>query len=119
MNRLIPAFALVALVALAFPAASFAATVPRAQVQSGDLVRGNTFSAVYYVGKDGFRYVFPNDKTFFTWYADFDDVKWISDADLGTLQIGGNVTYKPGARMIKINSDPKVYAVDTGGTLRW
>lgn len=89
------------------------------QIQSGDLVRGTTFSAVYYVGRDGFRYVFPNDRTYFTWYADFNTVKWISDADLATLQIGGNVTYKPGAKMIKINSDPKVYAVDAGGTLRW
>ncbi len=119
MNRLTATIVLVALVAVALPASSRAATVPLTQIQSGDLVRGNTFSAVYYVGKDGFRYVFPNDKTYFTWYADFDDVKWISDTDLGTLQIGGNVTYKPGVRMIKINSDPKVYAVDSGGALRW
>ena len=111
--------ALVALFACVFPFTGHAATVPLIKVQSGDLVRGESFSAVYYVGKDGFRYVFPNDKTYFSWYANFDDVKWISDADLATIQIGGNVTYKPGAKMIKINSDPKVYAVDDGGTLRW
>jgi plastocyanin len=89
------------------------------QIQSGDLVRGESFSAVYYVGKDGFRYVFPTDKVYFSWYVDFNDVKWISDADLATIQIGGNVTYKPGYTMIKIDTDPKTYAVDQGGTIRW
>ena len=119
MNRMIATLAVVTSIFLGFPAVSLAATVPMTQIQSGDLVRGATFSAVYYVGKDGFRYVFPNDKTYFTWYSNFDSVKWITDADLATLQIGGNVTYKPGARMVKINSDPKVYAVDAGGALRW
>ncbi len=88
-------------------------------IDSGDLVRGESFSAVYYYGADGFRYTFPNSATYFTWYDDFDDVKWISDTDLGKIQIGGNATYKPGVRMIKINSDPKTYAVDESGTIRW
>ena len=96
-----------------------AATSSLTDIQSGDLVRGQSFSAVYYYGKDGFRYVFPNDKTYFTWYSNFDSVKWLTDADLATIQIGGNVTYKPGSRMVKINSDPKTYAVDEGGSLRW
>lgn len=87
-------------------------------LQAGDLIRGETFSAVYYMGADGLRYVFPNDKTYFTWYGDFDSVKWISDSDLARIQIGGNVTYKPGVRMIKITSDPKTYAVAAGGVLR-
>lgn len=85
----------------------------------GDLIRGTSFSAVYYMGTDGFRYVFPNDKTYFTWYSDFSTVKMLSDADLATIQLGGNVTYRPGARMVKINSDPKTYMVTQGGTLRW
>ena len=96
-----------------------AATISLSNLQSGDLVRGQSLSAVYYYGLDGFRYVFPNDKTYFTWYSDFDDVKWLSDADLGKLQIGGNITYKPGSKMIKINSDPKTYAVGENGTLHW
>ncbi len=88
-------------------------------IVSGDLIRGQSFSAVYYMGADGFRYVFPNEKTYFTWYSNFDSVKFISDADLGNIQIGGNVTYKPGSKMIKINTDPKVYAVGDNGVLRW
>jgi plastocyanin len=96
-----------------------ASTVALADLAAGDLIRGQSLSAVYYYAKDGFRYVFPNDKTYFTWYADFDDVKWLSDADLGKIQIGGNVTYKPGIKMIKINSDPKTYAVGENGALHW
>ncbi len=87
-------------------------------IEAGDLIRGETFSAVYYMGADGLRYVFPNDKTYFTWYDDFDSVEWISDSDLAKIQIGGNVTYKPGVRMVKITSDPKTYAVAGGGVLR-
>lgn len=90
-----------------------------ADINAGDLVRSDSLPAVYYIGEDGFRYVFPNSATYFTWYENFDNVKWISTADLGTIQIGGNVTYKPGVRMIKINSDPSTYAVDSAGTLRW
>lgn len=87
-------------------------------VNSGDLIRGTSFSAVYYMGADGFRYVFPNDKTYFTWYSDFDDVKFLTDAELAKIQMGGNVTYKPGSKMIKINTDPSVYFVTDGGVIR-
>lgn len=86
-------------------------------VNAGDLIRGTSFSAVYYMGADGFRYVFPNDKTYFTWYTNFDSVKFLSDADLAKIQMGGNVTYKTNVRMIKINSDPKVYFVGHNGDL--
>ncbi len=100
------------------PNVSAQSVVELSEILPGDLVRGVSNNAVYYYGKDGFRYVFPNDKTFFTWYDNFDTVKWIADSDLSKLQIGGNVTYKPGSKMIKINSDPKTYAVGSGGTLR-
>lgn len=105
--------------------AFFAVSVSKAQaldtlstISSGDLIRGESFSAVYYYGADGFRYVFPNQKAYDTWYDNFDTVKWLSDADLGKIQIGGNVTYRPGIKMIKINTDPKTYAVTRGGVLR-
>ncbi|MBI1908397.1 hypothetical protein HYS28_03200 [Candidatus Uhrbacteria bacterium] len=88
-------------------------------VAAGSLIRGQTFSAVYYLGADGLRYVFPSEKTYFTWYANFNDVQWLTDAELGKIQIGGNVTYKPGAKLVKINSDPKTYAVGQNGELRW
>ncbi len=103
------------LLATAMPAS---ASVSPDDLSAGDLIRGESFSAVYYYGEDGFRYVFPNDKTYFTWYSDFDDVRWLSDSDMSSIQIGGNVTYKPGVKMVKITSDPKVYTVGAGGVLR-
>lgn len=90
------------------------------ELQPGDLIRGETYSAVYYYGNDGFRYVFPNLNTYQSWFGnDFSEVTWISDAQLARIQIGGNVTYKPGTRMIKITSDPKTYAPGPNGTLMW
>ncbi len=100
------------------PTAGAQSLTSLANLEAGDLVRGESFSAVYYYGADGFRYVFPNSKTYFTWYDNFDSVKWLADSDMTQVQIGGNVTYKPGKRMIKINSDPKTYAVGAGGELR-
>ena len=103
----------------------FTASIPQASaltslenVHGGDLFKGANNPAVYFMGADGFRYVFPNDKTYFSWYSNFNNIKVIADADLPKVQIGGNVTYKPGARMIKIQSDPKTYAVAEGGVLR-
>lgn len=84
---------------------------------SGSLIKGS-LAAVYYCGSDGKRYVFTNDKAYFTWYPDFSGVMIISDADLASIQIGGNVTYRPGVKMLKIQSDPKVYAIAHGGVLR-
>ncbi len=84
---------------------------------SGTLVKGS-LAAVYYCGGDGKRYVFPNEKTYKTWYADFSGVTTISDSDLASLQIGGNATYRPGVKMVKITTDPKVYAVSKGGVLQ-
>ena len=85
----------------------------------GQLIKGSSQATVYYCGRDYKRYVFPNEKIFLTWYSDFSSLINITDAQLAQVTIGGNVTYKPGIRMIKIISDPKVYAVARGGTLRW
>ena len=85
---------------------------------AGTLIKG-TLPSVYYCGADGKRYVFVNEKAYFSWYADFSTVIMIFDTDLALITIGGNVTYRPGARMVKIMSDPKVYAVARGGILRW
>lgn len=76
-------------------------------------------SAVYYVGADGRRHAFPNSKTYFTWYKDFSGVQVISADQLAQYTLGANVTYKPGERMVKFTTDPKVYAVGKGGLLRW
>jgi hypothetical protein len=91
---------------------------PHAAFARGELVKGS-LSAVYYLAEDGTRFVFPNEKIFFSWYPDFSGVTQISDDALAQYPIGGNVTYRPGTRLIKLVSDPRVYAVESGGVLRW
>ena len=118
--------ALLAFIAVAFVAAGYVTSLPQAHAVTpiaslapGSLFRGETFAAVYYLSVDGTRYVFPNQKTYDTWYnGDFSTVVFVSDADLTKVQIGGNVTYKPGTRMIKIDSDNRTYMPAADGTLR-
>lgn len=84
---------------------------------AGTVFKG-TEDTVYYCARDGYRYVFPHRKVYMSWFKDFSHVIPLSDATVGKIQIGGNVTYKPGSRLIKTVTDPKVYAVSRGGTLR-
>ncbi|MFA6514469.1 MAG: M23 family metallopeptidase [Patescibacteria group bacterium] len=86
--------------------------------EAGSLIRIPTTSSVYYCGADGKRYVFPNSSTYATWYSDFSSVKTISLEEMSKIMLGGNVTYKPGVKLVKIQTDPHVYAVDLNGTLR-
>ena len=89
-----------------------------ATLQSGSLIKASGQS-VYYYASNGKRYVFPNEKTYKTWYSDFSSVITITDAELANMPIGGNVVYRAGTQLVKITTDPKVYAVTPGGTLRW
>lgn len=103
-------FAIVLLAALPFGAA--AAPPTDSLVKAGG-------AAVYYFATDGKRYAFPNERTYASWFTGFSDVTTVTDAELAAMPLGGNVTYRPGIRMVKIQSDPKVYAVNRNGTLRW
>lgn len=120
----------VATVAWSMGVAAFVAplTAQAASLADGDLIRSDAkgaYAVYYYFG--GKRYVFPTQKTFLSWYSSAQLkktsegglVKIIPAADMGQISMGGNVTYKPGVRMVKVDSDPKVYAVAKNGTLRW
>lgn len=100
--------------------AVFFSTVQTARAASaGDLIKMAGNPAVYYLGSNNKRYVFPDEKTYKTWYADFSSVVTVSESELVSYQIGGNVTYRAGTELVKITTDPKVYAVAPGGVLRW
>lgn len=75
--------------------------------------------AVYYVGADGKRHAFPNSRVFFTWYQNFDMVMTVGLSELASYQLGKNVTYRPGSRMVKFSTLNKTYAITDNGTLRW
>src|SRR3989344_5022914 len=61
----------------------------------GDLIKAS-LPAVYFYGGNGKRFVFPNEKTYKTWFADFGSVKTVTDSELAAITIGGNATYRPG-----------------------
>ena len=89
-----------------------------AALQANDLIKGPG-DAVYYYAPSLTRYVFPTYATYATWYDDFSGIKTLSAEELSSIPIGGSVTFKPGTRLVKVTTDPKVYAVDSHGVLRW
>lgn len=86
---------------------------------SGKIVKLEDGDTLYYISVDGERYVFPNEKTYKTWFTDFSDVVTVTVEELADYSLVGNIRYRPGVILVKIQTDPKVYAVTGGGVLRW
>lgn len=87
-------------------------------VENGRLVKIKSNSAVYFE-INGQRFAFPNEKVYFSWYANFDSVITVSANELSSYPLVGNITYRPGKQLVKIQTDPKVYAISRYGTLHW
>lgn len=80
---------------------------------------------IYYIGRNNQRYAFPifigqnmHQSVFLSWYPDFSNVIHVTDQILAAYPIAGNATIKPGTKLIKIASDPTIYAIDRGAELR-
>ncbi|MFA5076434.1 MAG: PA14 domain-containing protein [Patescibacteria group bacterium] len=89
-----------------------------ATISPGDLIKGVNNSTVYYYGYDGKRHAFPNEKVYFSWYINFNNVKTVSGADLANIQLGKSVVVRPGTYLIKLYTNSTVYAVEPLGQLR-
>lgn len=98
--------------------ASFAPMAARA-AQPGQLIKTDGNSAVYYLHTDMKRYVFPNEATYKSWYADFSSVVTVSQSELQSYTIGPTIVLRAGTKLAKVTTDPKVYAVEPGGVFRW
>ena len=98
---------------------AFVAPMTARAASAGDVIKGTTLSTLYYLASDGSRYAFPNEKTYMTWHSDFSGVQTLSDSALAAIPLAGNIVYRPGSRWIKIQSDPKTYAVTPQGHIRW
>lgn len=85
----------------------------------GVRIKGATSAAVYYCGNDGKRHAFPNQRIHDSWFQGWAGVVTLTDAELAAIPLGKNVTYRPGVRLVKVTTDPKVYAIGPNGTLRW
>ncbi len=115
MNKI---FSSLLVAVIAVPLFGFAA--PTAQAATiNTAIRGQATQTVYWYAPDGKRYTFPNSGTFYTWFPSFEAVRDLTDAEIQSIPLGNqNVTYRPGAKLVKINTDPKVYAVSKGAILR-
>ncbi|NCT54617.1 hypothetical protein GW758_01505, partial [Candidatus Falkowbacteria bacterium] len=95
----------------------FTPNFAKAAASAGDLIKMEGNTSVYYF--DGAkRFVFPNEATYFSWYSDFSGVVTIPSSELQSYLLGGNVVMRPGTKLVKITTDPKVYAVEANGVLR-
>lgn len=94
------------------------ATQPAQAQQFDSLVKGKG-PAVYFFSSNGKRYAFPNMSVYQSWYPTGANITQITDEQLSMMPLGGNVTFKPGVALIKVTTDPKVYAISKGGVLRW
>ncbi len=86
-------------------------------IPAAGLIRGVSTRAVYLI-QNGKRWSFPSERVYKSWYADFNAVVVVSDADLATVPLAGNVTYRPGVRLVKLQTDARVFAVSRYGVLR-
>ncbi len=86
---------------------------------SGKVDVNHACKAVYYYGSDGKRRPFPNEKAYFTWYKNFDEVKTVPAETMAKLPLAKAVTYRPGVKLVKFQTLNKVYAVTRDGILRW
>src|SRR3989344_6374679 len=98
---------------------SFGSFVPTAAaLVAGDLVKGPNSDAVYYI--DGtMKHVFPDSKTYFTWYASFGAIKTVSVSELDMFPTGTPVAYRPGTKLVTHPNTARLYAVEPSGNLRW
>lgn len=106
----------------------FAINVGAANVaMPGDLIRTATVSAVYYLDSNLKRHPFHHANQFYTWYANFNNVKVIGTDEMSGYDLGSTIVVRPGTKLVQFVSlkadggfdvdDPKVYAVSSNGTL--
>ncbi len=103
--------------AVLFAAGFFVSVLPVRAVSDKSLVKAQGSATVYFVYQ-GKRYGFPGEKIFWSWYSDFSSVISVTPSELAQYGLAGNVTFKPGT-LIKLSSDPKVYAISRYGILHW
>lgn len=103
---------------------------PVAGVGPGNIIKASNLPAVYYIGSDNRRHLFPNERVYASWFPTFFGLKTVSPATLSSIAQGANVRVKPGNNLVQFVAtradgrgfavtDSRVYALERGGTLRW
>jgi len=63
--------------------------------------------------------VFPDFTSYDSWFADWKGIMTIPAEQLADIPLGKVVPVRAGTYLVKIQSDPKTYAVEPFGKLRW
>jgi len=87
-------------------------------LQVGDLIKSASSNSVFVVTSEGKRNIFPSEAVFYSYLTGFDNIKAVSDNIISQLSIGRNITMRPGTNLIKLQTNPAVYAVEPGGVIR-
>ncbi len=81
-------------------------------ITGAQLIRGQNYDTVYLI-ENGTRRPFMNEAIYFTRFANFDNIKIVTDATLPTIPLGMPVLPKAGT-LVKIQSKPETYLVIAG-----
>lgn len=99
------------------------------------LIKPSNQTTVYFIDDHGYRHPYPNQKTFESWHGSESQkskvsakggsasggksqkIEIVSIEELAQMPLGKNVTFRPGS-LVKIPTNPAVYAVEPGGILR-
>lgn len=117
---------LVILTLVISPITALQAVEAELDLQVGDLVKLENQDAVYCVSYGTnllsgsvfwVRQAYPNQAIYNTWRSDFNNVKTISSEQMAEINLIDNVVVRPGTKLVKITTVPKVYAVGPAGLL--
>jgi hypothetical protein len=64
------------------------------------------------------RWAIPSEKSYFTWFDSWNEVKTITEAELSQYADKGVAKFAPGTK-VKLANDPKVYVVGADEKLHW
>lgn len=81
----------------------------------GHLIKTSNFPAVYFLDNQNRRHLFSNEATFRTWYSgpwSEQNVKIVSQSFFDGLQVGSNVTVRPGS-LLKFDNSTNIYVAET------
>jgi hypothetical protein len=87
-------------------------------IVSGDRIKSAQSAAVYWY-LDGKRNVFPDFTAYDSWFSDWNGIVTVPNDQLASIPLGKIVPVRAGTYLVKIQSDPKTYAVEPYGKLRW
>lgn len=83
----------------------------------GYLIKTANFPAVYFLDNSNRRHLFSNETTFRTWYSgpwSEQNIKIVSQSFFDTLEVGSNVTVRPGS-ILQFDNGINTYVAKTNG----